>query len=156
MIWLCERVDASSKPCQINKVVSMCLNQTDLCSRVNMRINGSDSSGLVSVFSARSLILNNNDFLMGNCDYIVRVKYRPARPPRKRGPKRELLWRCRLQQRSRWANLHKFKSNLERACSVIEKDGGEAKLWNTIAPKFAIFRYHIKPKKPKDDSLKLL
>lgn len=79
----------------------MRLNQADLCSRVNMRINGSDSSGLVSVFSARSPILNNNDFLMWNCDYIVRVKYRPARPARKRGPKRELLQRRRLQRRSR-------------------------------------------------------
>lgn len=140
MTWLRERVDGGSKPCQVNKVVSMRLNQADLCSRVNMRINGSDSSGLVSVFSARSLILNNNDFLMWNCDYIVRVKYRPARPLLKRGPKRELLRRRRLRRRSRWANLHKFKSNLEGACSVMEKDGGEVEPEGTMSPKMCSFQ----------------
>lgn len=55
-----------------------------------------------SVFSQAGLrFLNNNDFLMWNCDYIVRVKYRSALAPRKRGPKRELLRRRGLQRRSR-------------------------------------------------------
>lgn len=64
-------VCVSSNPCVINKVVSVCLNHAALCSRVNMRVNGKDSYGIVSVFSVRPPILNNNDFLMWNCDYIV-------------------------------------------------------------------------------------
>lgn len=64
-----------SNPHVINTVVSVCLNHAALCSWVNIHVNGKDSSGVVSVFSVRTPILNNNDFLMWNCDYIVMVKY---------------------------------------------------------------------------------
>lgn len=64
-----------SDPRVINKVISVCLNHTALCSWVNIRVNGKDSSSVVCVFSVRPPILNNNDFLMWTCDYIVMVKY---------------------------------------------------------------------------------
>lgn len=59
----------------INKVVSVCLNHAALSSRVNVSVNGKDSWSIVSVFSVRPRILNNNDFLMWSCDYTVMVKY---------------------------------------------------------------------------------
>lgn len=109
-----------SKPPVINKVVSVCLNHAAPCSWVNIRVNGKDSYSIVSVFSVRPLILNNNDFLMWTCDYIVMVKYGSSWPHWKLGPKCELLQQHRLQQYVRWGNLHKFKSNLNRASSVSQ------------------------------------
>lgn len=109
----------------INKVVSMCLNHAALASRVNIRVNGQDSESRAGVFSVRARILNNNDFLMWNCDYNVLVKYGFSWPHWKLGPKRELLQQHRLQRCARWGNLHKFKSNLNRASNVMEKDFSE-------------------------------
>lgn len=81
MILLCSCVlcvCASSKPPVINKAVSVRLNHAVPPSKVNTRVNGEDGYNIVSVFSVGPLILNNNDFLMWNCDYIVTVKYSSA------------------------------------------------------------------------------
>lgn len=123
-------VHVCSNPLVINKVVSVCLNHAALCSWVNIRVNGEDSYSIVSVFSVRPPILNNNDFLMWNCDYIVMVKYGSSWLHWKWGPKRELLQQHRLQRCARWGNLHKFKSNLNRASSIGQRrraggDNGE-------------------------------
>lgn len=140
-------VCVSSNPCVINKVVSVCLNHTALCSRVNMRVNGKDSYGIVSVFSVRPPILNNNDFLMWNCDYIVTVKYGSSWPHWKWGPKRELLQQHRLQRCARWGNLHKFKSNLNRAGSVMEKDFTEERQnRRRHCPELRLLRWAVKSK----------
>lgn len=64
-----------SRPHVINKAVSAHLNHSGLCSWVNTQVNGKNNNSKVSVFSVRSTILNNNDFLMWTCDYTVTVKY---------------------------------------------------------------------------------
>lgn len=112
-VWcVCPRV--------INKVVSVGLNHAALCSWVNIRVSWKDSSSIVCVFSVRPLILNNNDFLMWTCDYIVMVKYGFSWLHWKWGTKCDLLHQYRLQQSARWGNLHKFKSNLKRARCVSQ------------------------------------
>lgn len=67
---------------------------------------------IASVFLDEASILNNNDFLMRSCDYVVTVKYGALGWLGDEGATREILQRHRLQHRPRWSNLHKFKSNL--------------------------------------------
>lgn len=70
---MCVRVSPSVRA--INTVASVRLNHAAPLSRVNTRVNGKGGSSAVSVFPVGPRILNNNDFLMWNCDYIVTVRY---------------------------------------------------------------------------------
>lgn len=89
------------------------LNHLSLCSWVNMCAERQRLRDFIaSVFLDEASILNNNDFLMCSCDYVVMVKYGALGWLGDEGATREILQRHRLQHRPRWSNLHKFKSNL--------------------------------------------
>lgn len=56
---------------------------------------------IASVFLDEAPILNNNDFLMRSCDYVVRVKYGALGWLGDEGATREILQQHRLQRRPR-------------------------------------------------------